>query len=52
VLAGTGEEVHQQLEALQAQYGIEEFVIDSPVSQSQARLRSLELLASASVALA
>ncbi|KQN52208.1 alkane 1-monooxygenase [Serratia sp. Leaf50] len=52
VLVGTGEEVHQQLEALQAKYGVEEFVIDSPVAQSQARLRSLELLASASVALA
>ena len=52
VLAGTGEEVHQQLEALQAQFGVEEFVIDSPVVQSHARLRSLELLATASVALA
>lgn len=52
VIAGTGEEVHQQLEALQARYGVEEFVIDSPVTQTQARLRSLELIATASVALA
>ncbi|EIC85295.1 LLM class flavin-dependent oxidoreductase [Serratia sp. M24T3] len=52
VLAGTGEEVHQQLEALQAKFGVEEFVIDSPIVEARARLRSLELLASASVALA
>lgn len=52
VLHGTGEDVHRQLEALQAQYGIEEFVIDTPLAQPQARLRSLELLATTSVALA
>ena len=52
VLYGTGEDVHQQLEALQARYGVEEFIIDTPVSQPRARLRSLELLATSSVALA
>lgn len=52
VLYGTGEDVHQQLEALQARYGVEEFIIDTPVSQPHARLRSLELLATSSVALA
>lgn len=52
VLHGTGEQVHQQLEALQAEFGIEEFVIDTPLAENRARLRSLELLATSSVALA
>ncbi|MDF1893975.1 LLM class flavin-dependent oxidoreductase [Rahnella contaminans] len=52
VLHGTGEDVHRQLEALQARYGVEEFIIDTPVAQPQARLRSLELLAASSMALA
>lgn len=45
VLTGSAEQVHHQLEALQARYGIEEFVIDTPLADAQARLKSLELLA-------
>ncbi|MBK0033685.1 LLM class flavin-dependent oxidoreductase [Erwinia sp. S43] len=46
VIKGTAEQVHNELEALHQQYGIEEFVIDTPVSSGAARVKSLELLAS------
>ncbi|MGP9436943.1 LLM class flavin-dependent oxidoreductase [Ewingella sp. AOP8-B2-18] len=52
ILTGTAEQVHHQLEELQARYGVEEFVIDTPLAQPQARLASLELLAAESRALA
>ena len=45
VLTGTAEQVHHQLETLQVRYGVEEFVIDTPLAEAQARLKSLELLA-------
>jgi len=48
VLTGTAEQVHHQLEELQARYGVDEFVIDTPLAQAQARLTSLQLLAAES----
>ncbi|ADU71857.1 MsnO8 family LLM class oxidoreductase [Pantoea sp. At-9b] len=45
LLKGTAAQVHAQLEALHQNFGIDEFVIDSPVVEEQARLKSLELLA-------
>lgn len=45
-ITGTAEQVHQHLQQLHERYGIEEFIIDTPVSQGAARLTSLELLAS------
>jgi luciferase family oxidoreductase group 1 len=45
VVYGTAEEVHEELEALQRRYGVEEFVIDSPVADFAARLASVELIA-------
>lgn len=46
VIKGTAGQVHDHLDALHQQYGIEEFVIDTPISNGVARLKSLELLAS------
>ena len=46
VLTGTASQVHRQLATLQARYGIEEFVIDTPISDATARLASLAALAS------
>lgn len=45
IIKGTAEQVHAQLAALQKQYGVEEFVIDTPLADPQARSTSLELLA-------
>ncbi len=45
LLKGTAAQVHAQLDALHQRYGIEEFVIDTPVAEEQARVKSLELLA-------
>ncbi|MFM9923754.1 LLM class flavin-dependent oxidoreductase [Variovorax sp. H27-G14] len=47
VIAGTGDEVRDALDALSARYGIEEFVIDIPVADFAARHASVELLAQA-----
>ncbi|MGJ7567189.1 LLM class flavin-dependent oxidoreductase [Variovorax sp. GB1R11] len=47
VIAGTGEEVRDALDALSARHGIEEFVIDIPVADFAARHASVELLATA-----
>ncbi|WP_219209583.1 MsnO8 family LLM class oxidoreductase [Variovorax boronicumulans] len=47
VIAGTGEEVRDALDALSEQHGIEEFVIDIPVADFAARHASIELLAAA-----
>ncbi|WP_147197751.1 MsnO8 family LLM class oxidoreductase [Pantoea sp. CCBC3-3-1] len=46
VLTGTTAQVHRQLATLQARYGIDEFVIDTPISNATARLASLTALAS------
>ncbi|EPT4464167.1 MsnO8 family LLM class oxidoreductase [Klebsiella aerogenes] len=47
LLFGTAEEVKAQLNALQAQWGIDEFIIDTPIAEGGARLESLGLLAQA-----
>ena len=47
LLFGTAEEVKAQLDALQAQWGIDEFIIDTPIAEGVARLESLGLLAQA-----
>ncbi|MGQ8704924.1 LLM class flavin-dependent oxidoreductase [Serratia sp. TSA_198.1] len=52
ILLGTAQQVRRQLDQLHQQYGVEEFVIDTPVSQPAARLASLQLLAQESLALA
>ncbi|WP_343550418.1 MsnO8 family LLM class oxidoreductase [Pantoea sp.] len=45
LLKGTAAQVHAKLDALHQNFGIEEFVIDTPVAEEQARVKSLELLA-------
>ncbi|WP_093321571.1 LLM class flavin-dependent oxidoreductase [Thorsellia anophelis] len=45
LLAGTAEEVHAQLTDLQTQFGIDEFIVDTPIVDAIARLRSVLLLA-------
>lgn len=44
VIAGEAAHVHARLAELQVQFGIDEFVIDTPIADLQARLTSLELL--------
>ena len=46
VLKGTAAQVHAQLEALHQRFAIEEFIIDTPISNGHDRIKSLELLAS------
>ncbi|KGT94094.1 alkane 1-monooxygenase [Erwinia typographi] len=45
LLKGTASQVHAQFEALHHNFGIDEFIIDTPVADTVARRRSLELLA-------
>lgn len=47
LLVGTAESVLEQLEALHQQWGIDEFIIDTPVADGAARVQSLRLLAHA-----
>ncbi|TLU70106.1 LLM class flavin-dependent oxidoreductase [Enterobacter sp. MF024] len=47
LLAGTAESVLEQLEALHKQWGIDEFIVDTPVADGTARVQSLRLLAQA-----
>ena len=47
VLFGTPEQVKAQLNALQSAWNIDEFIIDTPISDGAARLNSLRLLARA-----
>lgn len=47
VIAGSQNHVREQLDALAERYGIEEFVIDTPVTGFADRLASVELLAGA-----
>lgn len=44
VIAGNADHVRRSLDELSRRYGIEEFVIDIPVADFAARLRSVELL--------
>lgn len=45
LIKGTAETVHAGLAALQQEFGIDEFIIDTPIAGHQARLLSLRLLA-------
>lgn len=47
LLHGTAQEVVAHLNQLHAHYGIDEFIIDTPVAEGHARLTSLRLLAQA-----
>ncbi|RTG09744.1 alkane 1-monooxygenase, partial [Serratia marcescens] len=49
ILLGTAQQVHQQLAQLQQQYGVDEFIIDTPIAEPAARLASLQLLAKESL---
>ncbi len=52
VVFGTPDDVRHELETLARRYGVEEFVLDNPVSDFAERAASLELLASAHKSLA
>ncbi|WP_323168601.1 MsnO8 family LLM class oxidoreductase [Pantoea agglomerans] len=45
LLKGTAAQVHAQLDALHHNFDIDEFVIDTPITEPVTRLQSLELLA-------
>lgn len=45
VVAGTAEDVRAELDALHERHGVDEFLVEMPVSDYAARLRSIELLA-------
>lgn len=47
LLAGTADYVLERLEALHQQWGIDEFIIDTPVADGATRVQSLRLLAQA-----
>ncbi len=47
VVSGTPDDVHRTLHQLARRHGVEEFILDSPVADRQARLRSIELIATA-----
>ncbi|MFT3816632.1 MAG: LLM class flavin-dependent oxidoreductase [Rubrivivax sp.] len=47
VIAGTAQQVRRQLDALAQRFGVDEFIVDSPVPAFEPRLRSVELLAQA-----
>lgn len=50
LLHGTAQEVVEKLTDLHTHYGIDEFIIDTPVTEGHARLTSLRLLAKAHAA--
>ncbi|WP_320199553.1 LLM class flavin-dependent oxidoreductase [Agrobacterium sp. rho-13.3] len=52
VIRGTPDVVHAELARLQQAYGIDEFIIDCPLSDGAQRLKTLELLANARSAIA
>ena len=52
VIAGTGAQVRAELDRLHAQFGVEEFVIDSPIAAFAERLASYEILINARQAVA
>lgn len=47
LVKGNAAQVHAQLEALHQHFAIDEFIIDTPIVEPQARLKSLALLAAA-----
>ena len=50
VLAGTTGDVYQELEAMHRRYGVDEFVIETPMVSPQAKRRSIELLGDSTTA--
>ena len=50
LIKGTADSVLEQLDALHRTYGIDEFIIDTPVADGSARTQSLRLLAQAKFA--
>lgn len=44
-LVGTGADIREQLAALQAEFGLREFIIDQPIADPAARLDSIALIA-------
>lgn len=50
LLKGTASNVHAQLTTLQQEFGIDEFIIDTPITEGPARIASLHLLAQAHAA--
>lgn len=46
VLKGTAAQVHARLDELHQRFGVDEFIIDTPISAGTPRLKSLQLLAS------
>ncbi|MGH6860383.1 MAG: MsnO8 family LLM class oxidoreductase [Phyllobacterium sp.] len=52
VVRGAPSRVHAELDRLHRHYGVEEFIVDSPVTQGSQRLETIELLASAHAAIA
>ncbi|MEW5561122.1 MsnO8 family LLM class oxidoreductase [Enterobacter asburiae] len=47
LIAGTASQVRAQLDALHQEYGVDEFIIDTPIAEGAARLASVRLLAQA-----
>lgn len=45
VIAGTADDIHAELHALSQELGVSEFIIDQPVAEAEARLRSIRLIA-------
>ena len=45
IIKGTVDDIHRQLHDLHLQYGIHEFIVESPLLDHEARLKSLTLLA-------
>jgi alkanesulfonate monooxygenase SsuD/methylene tetrahydromethanopterin reductase-like flavin-dependent oxidoreductase (luciferase family) len=45
LIKGTPAAVHAELSALQQAFGIDEFIIDTPIAEGAARIASLRLLA-------
>ncbi|MFT3688318.1 MsnO8 family LLM class oxidoreductase [Paenirhodobacter sp.] len=47
IVAGTAEDIHEELAALHRDHGLTEFVLDIPVADPARRLRSIDLIARA-----
>ncbi|WP_290686449.1 MULTISPECIES: MsnO8 family LLM class oxidoreductase [unclassified Haematobacter] len=47
IVAGTGEDIHEELASLQRDHGVREFILDIPVADAARRLRSIQLIARA-----
>jgi len=47
IVAGTGEDIHEELASLRRAHGVREFILDIPVADAARRLRSIQLIARA-----